>query len=56
VPLTIATDAILIAIAVNTLAKTAYAGFAGGARIFGLLLASNVVIIGIAYGARLLLQ
>jgi uncharacterized membrane protein (DUF4010 family) len=56
VPLTIAADAILIAIAVNTLAKTAYAGFAGGARIFGLLLASNVVIIGIAYGARLLLQ
>ena len=56
VPLTVAADAILIAIAVNTLAKTAYAGYAGGARIGGLLLLCNTAIIGIAYGARLLLQ
>ncbi len=56
VPLTVASDAILIAIAVNTLAKTAYAGYAGGARIGGLLLLCNTAIIGIAYGARLLLQ
>lgn len=56
VPLAIAADAILIAIAVNTLAKTAYAGYAGGARIGGLLLLCNTAIIGIAYGARLLLQ
>ncbi|MGL4591239.1 MAG: MgtC/SapB family protein [Aestuariivirga sp.] len=56
VPLAIAADAILIAIAVNTLAKTAYAGYAGGARIGGLLLLCNTAIIGIAYGARLLLE
>jgi uncharacterized membrane protein (DUF4010 family) len=56
VPLTVAADAILIAIAVNTLAKTAYAGYTGGARIGGLLLLCNTAIIGIAYGARLLLQ
>jgi uncharacterized membrane protein (DUF4010 family) len=56
VPLTVAADAILIAIAVNTLAKTAYAGYAGGVRIGGLLLLCNIAIIGIAYGARLLLQ
>ena len=56
VPLTVAADAILIATAVNTLAKTAYAGYAGGARIGGLLLLCNTAIIGIAYGARLLLQ
>jgi uncharacterized membrane protein (DUF4010 family) len=56
VPLTVAADAILIAIAVNTLAKTAYASYAGGPRIGGLLLLCNAAIIAIAYGARLLLQ
>ncbi len=55
VPLAVAADAILIAIAVNTLAKTVYAATRRGAH-RGLLLLCNAAIIAIAYGAWLLLQ
>ena len=37
-----AANAILLAVGVNTLAKTVYAGFAGGGRLGGLLLVLNL--------------
>lgn len=54
-PVQIAADAVLVAIAVNTGAKTLYAWYAGGGRIGGLLLLCNAAVLAVAAAARLLL-
>jgi uncharacterized membrane protein (DUF4010 family) len=51
----VAIDAILITVAVNTVAKTIYAWYAGGFRLGRILVIENAIAIAIAYGARLLL-
>jgi uncharacterized membrane protein (DUF4010 family) len=51
----VAIDAILITVAVNTVAKTIYAWYAGGFRLGRILIVENAITIAIAYGARLLL-
>jgi uncharacterized membrane protein (DUF4010 family) len=50
-----AANAILLAVGVNTLAKAAYAGFAGGGRLGGLLLVLNIPVVAVAAAVRFLL-
>ena len=51
----VAATAILLTVAVNTVAKSIYAGVAGGFKLGGLLLAQNAVMIAVALGVRHLL-
>ena len=51
----VAASAILLTVAVNTVAKSIYAGVAGGFKLGALLLAQNAAMIAVALGVRHLL-